>query len=340
MLAPVSEASYGEEPLLRLGRASLERYPAFVEELARASGVPIDLRTQGTVLVGFDADDMRALEVLHEFHRELGLPTQRLTASQARRREGTLSPRVRGALLIPTDYSIEPRALHAALLAAATASRVRMLRARVDSVQVADARVTGLRLADGVELPADVVVVALGAWSGTLPGAPSMPVRPVKGQILRLRAAAGLLGGTVRALVRGRSIYLVPFGADGLIVGATAEEKGFDGAVTAGAAHDLLHDAIEVVPAVRELELVETVARWRPGTPDNAPILGPSTIAGLVVATGHYRNGVLLTPITADIVADLLTTGKLPDIAEPFQPGRFETGRIAAGRIAAGRIER
>src|SRR5439155_19604003 len=140
---------------------------------------------------------------------------------------------------------------------------------------------------------AATVVLALGAWSASLPGAPALPVRPVKGQILRLRGAAGLLDGTVRALVRGRQVYLVPHGRDGLVVGATVEEKGFDPAVTAGAVHDLLADAIEVVPGVAELELVETLARWRPGTPDNAPLLGPSALPGLVVATGHHRNGVL-----------------------------------------------
>lgn len=324
MLAPVSEASYGEEPLLQLCRASLERYPRFVAELRRATGLPVELRASGTLLVGFDADDMRALDALHEFHRELGLPARRLTASQARRREPTLTPRLRGALHVPTDHSADPRALHAALLAAVEAAGGRVLRTRAEAVTVADGRATGLRLAGGDNLDAGVVVLALGAWSPTLPGVPPLPVRPVKGQILRLRGAAGLLDGTVRALVRGRQVYLVPYGQDGLVVGATAEEKGFDPAVTAGGVHDLLHDALEVVPAVSELELVETLARWRPGTPDNAPLLGPSTLAGLVVATGHYRNGVLLTPITADAIADLLSTGTLPPVARPFHPERFE----------------
>src|SRR5439155_12883466 len=139
-----------------------------------------------------------------------------------------------------------------------------------------------------------------------------------------LRGAAGLLDGTVRALVRGRQVYLVPHGRDGLVVGATVEEKGFDPAVTAGAVHDLLADAIEVVPGVAELELVETLARWRPGTPDNAPLLGPSALPGLVVATGLHRNGVLLTPVTADVIAELLATGVVPELAAPFVPERFE----------------
>ncbi|HYH23806.1 MAG TPA: FAD-dependent oxidoreductase, partial [Blastococcus sp.] len=144
-----------------------------------------------------------------------------------------------------------------------------------------------------------------------------------KGQILRMAGAAGLLDGTVRALVRGRHVYLVPYGGNGLIVGATTEDRGFDGTVTAGAVHDLLHDAIDVVPGVSELELAETMARWRPGTPDNAPLLGPASLPGLVLATGHHRNGVLLTPVTADAIADLLVSGSLPEVAAPFTVDRF-----------------
>ena len=324
MLAPVTEAAYGEEPLLGLCRASLDRYPAFVAEVAAASGVDVVLRTAGTLLVGFDDDDMRALEELHRFQRELGLDAQRLTAREARRREPSLTPRLRGGLHVSGDHSVDPRQLHAALLRAAGSSGVRVVRARIDSLCIDGNRATGVRLADGRELSAASVVLALGAWSASLPGVPGLPVRPVKGQILRLRGADGLLDGTVRALVRGRHVYLVPYTEGGLVVGATMEEKGFDATVTAGAVHELLRDAIEVVPGVSELELVETLARWRPGTPDNAPLLGYSPLPGLVLATGHYRNGVLLAPVTGDAVATLLTDGALPEEAAPFTTDRFE----------------
>jgi glycine oxidase len=322
MLAPVTEAAYGEERLLTLCRTSLGRFPAFAREVERASGVDVGLRTAGTLLVGFDADDMRAVDELHAFRTGLGLAAQRLTPSQARRREPALTPRLRGALRVPDDHSVDGRALHTGLLAAAQAAGVRVVRSRIDAVRVAGGRATGLCLDGGTELAAHTVVLALGAWSASLPGVPPLPVRPVKGQILRLCGADGLLHGTVRALVRGRQVYLVPYGKDGLVLGATVEEKGFDRTVTAGAVHDLLRDAIEVVPGVTELELVETLARWRPGTPDNAPLLGPSALPGLVVATGHYRNGVLLTPVTADVIAELLTSGAVPAIAAPFAPDR------------------
>ncbi len=323
MLAPVTEAAYGEERLLELARASLARYPSFVAELEAASGLGVGLRTVGTLLVGFDADDVTALEELHAFQRELGLPAERLTPRAARAREPGLSPRLRGALHVPGDHSVDPRALHAALLVSAERAGVRLVRARVEELAVDGGRAVGL-LAGGERLAADTVVLALGAWSGRLAGLPdgAVPVRPVKGQILRLRGAA-VLDGTVRALVRGRAVYLVPYATDRLVVGATVEELGFDERVTAGGVHDLLRDAIEVVPGVTELELVETLARSRPGTPDNAPLLGRSPLPGLVLATGHHRNGALLTPVTGDAVAELLLTGALPAVAAPFTADRF-----------------
>jgi len=324
MLAPVTEAAYGEQRLLELARASLARYPSFVAELEGASGCAVGLRTAGTLLVGFDADDLAAVAELHAFQRELGLSAERLTPRECRRREPGLSPRVRGGLHVPGDHSVDPRAMHAALLVAAARAGVTLVPAGVAALEVAGDRASGLLLADGTVLTAGTVVLALGARSGRLPGVPAgaVPVRPVKGQILRLRGEPPV-AGTVRALVRGRPVYLVPYGGDRVVVGATVEELGFDDRVTAGAVLDLLRDATEVVPGLTELELVETLARFRPGTPDNAPLLGPCALPGLVLATGHHRNGVLLTPVTADAVAALLVTGEVPAVAVPFGPGRF-----------------
>ena len=323
MLAPVTEAAYGEEALLRLCLASVQRYPAFAAELEALTGTAVGLRTAGTLVVGFDTDDVRALDALLGYQRELGLAAERLTPSATRRREPGLTPRVRGGLAVDGDHSVDGRALHRALLTAAEAAGVHLVRDRVAELLVRDGRATGLRLSGGDEMAAGVVVLALGAHSGALPGGPTLPVRPVKGQVLRLAGAAGLLEGTVRALVRGRHVYLVPHGTDRLVVGATSEDRGFDPTVTAGGVHDLLHDAIEVVPGVSELELVETLARWRPGTPDNAPLLGPGGMPGLVLATGHHRNRVLLTPVTGEVVADLLATGELPEHAAPCTVERF-----------------
>jgi len=326
MLAPVAEVTYGEEALLELCRTSLQRFPAFVEEVEEAVGYDLGLRTAGTLVVGFDEGDMRALDDLRTYQEELGLDVQRLTPGQARRAEPSLTTRLRGALAVAGDHSIDARALHAALTVAAEKAGVQVLRSSIAAVSMDRGRATGVTLTDGTELAAPTVVAALGARTAVLTaglaGMPDVPVRPVKGQILRLAGAEDMLRGTVRALVRGRQVYLVPYGRGGLIVGATVEDRGFDATVTAGAVHDLLRDAIDAVPAVTELELVETLSRWRPGTPDNAPLIGPSGVPGLVLATGHYRNGVLLSPITADIVAELVATGTLPDVATPFRPDR------------------
>ncbi|WNV75751.1 glycine oxidase ThiO [Geodermatophilus sp. DSM 44513] len=324
MLAPVTEAGYREEALLRLGLASVERWPAFAAELREATGADVGLRTAGTLVVGFDSDDVQELAALHAYQCELGLAAERLTPREARRREPALTQRVRGGLLVAGDHSVDGRALHAALLRAAEDAGVRLVRERVTALRVDGGRAAGLETADGGTVLAGAVVLALGAHSGGLPGVPPLPVRPVKGQVLRLAGAADLLEGTVRALVRGRHVYLVPYAGDRLVVGATVEDRGFDPTVTAGGVHDLLHDAIDVVPGIGECELVETLARWRPGTPDNAPLLGPGPLPGLVLATGHHRNGVLLTPVTAEVTAELLATGTLPELAAPFTADRFE----------------
>lgn len=321
LLAAVTEASYGEEALLALARASQARYPAFVAELEQASGLPVGLRTAGTLLVGFDDDDVRVIGKLHAFQLELGLAAKRLTVREARGRESALTPRLRGALSVDGDHSVDARALHAALLVASERAGVQVVWSRAEALLVERNRAVGLTVAGG-EVRGGAVVLALGAWSGQLAGTPPVPVRPVKGQILRLRGES-LLTGTVRALVRGRAVYLVPCGDDGLIVGATVEELGFDPRVTAGAVLDLLTDATEVVPGLTELELVETTVRWRPGSPDNAPLLGASSLPGLVLATGHYRNGVLLAPVTADAVVDVLTGGVLSEEVRAMDPGRF-----------------
>ena len=186
-------------------------------------------------------------------------------------------------------------------------------------------RATAVVLADGTELVAGRVVLANGAWAGQIRGIPTLPVRPVKGQILRLDP--GLLpspGVTVRAISKGNEVYLVPRSTGReVVVGATVEELGFDAKVTAGGVYELLRDARSVLPVTAEYALAETSVGWRPAPPDNAPILGPGGLDGLALATGHYRNGVLLTPVTATAISQLLTEGELPAVARPFTLDRF-----------------
>lgn len=328
MLCPVSEVHYGEEALLALTLAARERWPAFATELASASGIDIPLRTNGSLLVAYDDDDLRALDELHRFQQELGLGVARLRSRECRDLEPMLSPRVRGGVRVDDEANVDNRVVCSALLAAAELQGVRVLRDRVDEVVVGESRVEGVRLVGGSFLDADQVVIAAGSWSALLAGLPPSvvpPVRPVKGQVVRLRFDPGAppVERNIRAVARGTSVYVVPRESGELVVGATVEEKGFDTTVTAGGVHELLDAAIDVLPVLGELEQTETIARLRPGTPDNAPVLGPTEVEGLVLATGHHRNGVLLAPITADAITAQLTDGKLLAEAEPFTIARF-----------------
>ncbi|MCI0686640.1 MAG: glycine oxidase ThiO [Sporichthyaceae bacterium] len=334
MLAPVTEVGYAERALLRLTMAAAQRYPSFVAELAEATGMDPGYRTCGTLAVAMDAGDVAALDELFGFQQELGLPVERLAGRDCRELEPMLAPGVAGGLLVPGDHQIDNRRLVAALLAALTASPgARLVRQPAAGLLVDGNRAAGVVLPDGSELRAGTVVLAAGHASAGLPGLPEPvrpPIRPVKGQILRLRLPGiyrQALSRTLRGLSRGNSVYLVPRADGELVVGATVEELA-DHEVTAGGVYQLLRAAHEVFPLVAELELVESIAGVRPGTPDNAPLLGPTELPGLVLATGHYRNGILLAPITADLVTDLLATGTLPDLAKPFQLDRFVPKRV------------
>jgi glycine oxidase len=325
MLAPVSETGYGEDELLAAGLDSVAAWPDFAARLEAASGVAVGFRPSGSLLVGHDPDDARALRRHAELLARHDLPVELLTSRQARALEPALSPRTTSALLVPGDHSVDNRALVRALRVAAERAGVRERPFRV-AVDLADGRVAGVRGPDGQRYPADVVVVAAGAGSVDVPGLPAAcvpAVRPIKGQILRLTGAAGLLTRTVRALVAGVAVYLVPRESGEVVVGATTEDVGLDGRVTAGAVHDLLRAAIAVVPEVAELELAETLARFRPGTPDNAPLIGHGGVDGLLLATGHYRGGVLLAPVTADALVALVHGREVPAAVRPLAPRRF-----------------
>ncbi|MFE2748588.1 glycine oxidase ThiO [Streptomyces scopuliridis] len=345
MLAAVTELHYGEETLLGLNLASAARYPGFVAELEAASGQDTGYRACGTLAVALDTDDRAQLRELHALQERSGLTSQWLTGRECRRLEPMLAPGVRGGLRVDGDHQIDPRRLATALLTACERAGVVFHRAHADRLSVVRDRATGAVLADGRALTADQVVLAGGSLSGRLGGVPAdavPPVRPVKGQVLRLtvpRTYAPFLSRTVRAVVRGSHVYLVPRENGELVVGATSEELGWDTTVTAGGVYELLRDAHELVPSITELPLTETLAGLRPGSPDNAPLLGPTALPGLSLATGHYRNGVLLTPVTGDAMAAVLTTGELPPEARAFSPSRFSARHSPAAAVASIRQE-
>jgi glycine oxidase len=332
MLAPVTEADFGEEPLLRVNLAGRERWPAFAAELEERTGMPTGYRETGALVVAADRDDAGALRRLHEFQRGLGLDVEWLTPGACRRLEPGLSPRIAGGIAAHGDAAADPLATARALTAAVDELA---LGVRVEAIEHSRGRVTGVRTDSGV-VSCDAVVVAAGAWSAELaPEGEGPPVRPVKGQILELRARAGM-DAPLDRIVRTPRCYMLARGDGRVVLGATVEEQGFDTAVTAGGVYRLLEAAWEVLPEVGELELVEAHAGLRPGTPDNRAVVGPGELDGLVWATGHWRNGVLLAPLTGEAVAELLASGAMPEELAPLSPARFAEGAAAAAASRTG----
>jgi glycine oxidase len=332
MLAPVAEVEFGVagRGVLELGMHSARMWGSFAEQLERASGIDIGLRRTGTLVVARDDDEARELERQLAFRKSLGLRAARLRASDAREREPALAPTVRLALHAPDDHSVDPRKVVAALRRACERVGVQLREhASVLGIELdaSGARAVGVRVSKyGAPAPnpggrgvsngdffgengsfelvhASDVVVAMGAWSGGLAGLPNgagVPVRPVKGQIMRLRDPAG--PGLLEGVVRFEGGYLVPRGDGRYVLGATMEERGFEPDPTAGGVYGLLRDAHELVPGVSELHIEEVGVGYRPSTPDNAPAIGPGALEGLTWATGHHRNGILLAPLTAELV--------------------------------------
>jgi glycine oxidase len=335
MLGPVSESVFGEQDLLNLNLHAIDRFPSFNRELEAAAGKTTGLRAEGTLAVAYDNGDLAALDRLTDFRRSIGLAAERLDARECRRLEPFLAPSTRGGVLTAGDLSVDNRRYLAALRAAAAASGVRTLAGTVTAVGDGQVLVTvpGTSEGQGATLAARYVVVAAGHATRALDGVPAevrTAIRPVKGQLLRLRHPGNiphLLTRTVRAIVQGRDLYFVPRQDGELVVGATQEERD-DRDVTVGAVHDILRDATIAVPAVSELVFAEASAGLRPGTSDNGPILGAVKAAGgngsLIMAAGHFRNGILLSAVTADAVLALLHGQETHDAWAPFRPSRFQ----------------
>jgi glycine oxidase len=323
MLAPVGEASWGEEALLALNQESLRRWPGFAAELEADAEAEVGYRECGAVHVALDRDEAEELRRRHQLHLQLGLDSEWLRASECRRLEPGLAPRLSGGVHVSHEAAADPRRLTAALLAALEQRGVEVHAGA--EVGVAESGGDGWRLSvgDGRAFEAGAVVLAAGCWSAApwLPEEARPPVRPVKGEILTLGGSGE--GPVCERIVAGERVYLVPHEDGRLVVGATVEERGFDTSVTAGGVHELLREAYRLLPEVAELELLETAAGLRPGSPDNAPLIGPGAIDGLIVATGHYRNGIVLAPLTADCVAALLAGDAPPVELESFSPLRF-----------------
>ena len=324
MLAPVGEASWGEDELLALSLESHRLWPSFARDLGESTGLDVGYLAHGALHVALDRDEAEELRRRHRLHTELGLTSRWLRPSECRRLEPGLAPAVAGGVHAEHESSVDPVLLRRALAAAIEGAGGRIETGAEVTAASLGGEEAELRTADGRAFHAGAVVLAAGCWAGTadwLPEGARPPVRPVKGEILTLRGSAS--EPLCERIVATERVYVVPRADGRAIVGATIEEAGFDTTVTAGGVHELLREAYRVLPEIAELELAESAAGLRPGSPDNSPLIGPGAVEGLVVAGGHHRNGFLLAPITADSVAALIAGEEPPVDLEPFSPTRF-----------------
>jgi glycine oxidase len=306
MLAPVGEATFGEDRLLELALDSHAIWPRFAAELSAAAQRDVGFLELGALHVALDPDEAAELRRRFELMESLGLGAEWLRPRRCRELEAGLGA-VTAGVHAPHESAVDPRALIEALVAALESVGGRIEVGEVAQPVLENDRILGVRTRAGLEHRARTVVVAAGSWSASewLPEIARPAIRPVKGQILTLRGPAG--EPLCERIVVSERVYIVPRADGRVVVGATVEEQGFDTRVTAGGVHELLREAYRVLPDVAELELIETTAGLRPTTPDNLPLIGPGAIDGLLLATGHFRNGILLAPLTAERIAAALT---------------------------------
>lgn len=329
MIAPVGEASYGEENLLRAGIAAAAAWPAFAAELSEGSGRRVPYRRCGALHVALDRDEAGELRRRSEFERRLGLESRDLLGSECRVLEPGLASSVNSGIEVPGEAEIDPRMLLAALRTACGRRGVRFMAGRV-------VRVDGVtvRLASGEALAGERAVVALGAWAGAegllSPATGGLPIRPVRGEVVRLRAESGAM--PCERIVAGERFYIVPRSEGEVVIGATVEERGFDLRVTAGGVHELLRESYRALPELAELELVEVAAGLRPGSPDNAPAIGTLDDERVLLATGLFRNGILLAPLIAAAADATLGAGEPPPELAPLAPERLVDAHASGSR--------
>jgi len=320
MLAASAEVGFEEFDLYALCADALRRWPRFAAELEEDSGMKVDYRSNGTMVVARDRDGAESLRRAYEFQREHGFSVRWLSRDEALDLEPFLSPRIPAVIHAPEDHAVDNRAVIRALVEA-IGRLGGTVRERAEVVRLHG---TAVELADGTVLEGERVVLAAGPWSRDIPGLPESdrpPVRPVKGQILELRMQAPF---KLTHVVRGARAYLVPRSDGRLIVGATSEEMGYNTELTAGGIWSVLDGAWELVPGIHDLPVIGMDVGLRPGSRDNQPLVGWSSVPGLYIATGHYRHGVLLSATTAEASADALMGAELPDVLHPFSPGRFK----------------
>ncbi|MDT4967912.1 MAG: glycine oxidase [Acidobacteriota bacterium] len=323
MLAPQAEANR-DDAFFKLTCASRDLYPKFAEDLCEETGTDIELERSGTLYLGFTENDEQELNERYEWQVRAGLEVERLTADEARRIEPCLSPRTRTALRFPLDVQVENRRLVAALANSLAKHEVNvMTETSVDSLVISRGRISGIETSSG-RITAPVVVLACGAWTSLMnsadKAAPGLSIEPVRGQMLCFETNPRL----TRHIIYSPRGYLVPRRDGRLLAGSTTEDAGFNKDVTAGGISSITQHSLEISPAIGDLSIVDSWAGLRPHSADDLPVLGEChDVSGLFYATGHYRNGILLAPITGELIADEIMTNVKPLQSLAFSPDRF-----------------
>lgn len=324
MLAPSSEVAFEEDALLHLGLKSLALYPDFVAELEQDSGLSVDYRDEGTLLIGLDADDATALDHTHDYRVKCGLSAEKLDAQQAHELEPGLIPSLQSALYIGSDHQVDPLRLTQALAEAFKRAGGQLIEhCAVESIDCEGDKIRALHTAAGERVACENIMIAAGAWTRSIAGIPPgiLPkVRPVRGQMLSVALGEPAL---CRHVIRAPDAYLVPKSDGRLLIGGTMEERGFNPSPTAGGIFELLRGAWETMPGIYDQDLLDIWTGFRPVSIDNLPVLGPTPVDGLWLAAGHGRNGILLAPITALRLAEAILSGEVPEDLRGFTSARF-----------------
>jgi glycine oxidase len=323
MLAPEAELGFEEIELFHLCKKSFDLYPKFVQELEEDSGIHVHIDKSGSLMVGFDRDDIERLRRVYMFREEVNMPVTWLTGSEARELEPLLSPKCSGAIWIAEDAQVDNREMLGALKAAIKNKGGKITEyTKVESVIIEIEKVKGVKTEKG-DINGDIVIVSAGAWSKQIEGIPEElkpPVRPVKGQIISLKMDENY---TLTHMVRAPDVYILPKHDGRIILGASSEEMGYDTNPTAGEVYKLLERGWEAMPSIYDLPIISIDVGLRPGSRDHEPIIGGCSVEGLFFATGHFRHGILLTPVTAYELSEQIASGNESETLKGFQLSRF-----------------
>ena len=325
ILAPQAEAN-SRDQFFELACRSRDLYPDFASALREETGIDVELDSTGTLYVAFTEADLDEIEKRYEWQSQAGLVVEKLGPDAVREMEPCVSESVRGALRFPRDVQVENRRLVNALVNSVAKQGVRIFAdTNVESISVERGRLRGLETSRGF-IGCETIIIAAGTWSSTIEHSHTPKIEPIRGQMICFDAKPQL----ARHVIYSPRGYLVPRHDGRLLAGSTSEHAGFTKQVTAGGLNEIITNAHEISPTILTLPVMDTWSGLRPRAPDGLPVIGPcGEIDGLLYATGHYRNGILLAPVTGELIAEAVVTGRVSPLLAAFNPNRFDLAHVS-----------